>query len=91
MEKIVGLASLENTIIMSKSAKVLIEISAMEKSRKSGINELAALLKNYGPECTLPELQKKLKKLVEYLDYETLNNRRCRIYWLKFGWKTGKK
>jgi len=67
MEKIVGLASLENTIIMSKSAKVLIEISAMEKSRKSGINELAALLKNYGPECTLPEctlpeLAKKVKK-----------------------------
>jgi len=62
MEKIVGLASLENTMVVSKSAKNLIEISAMEKSRKSRINELAALLKNYGPECTFPELAKKVKK-----------------------------
>jgi len=62
MEKIVGLASLENTMVVSKSAKNLIEISAMEKSRKSRINELAALLKNYGPEYTLPELAKKVKK-----------------------------
>ncbi|MCD6274458.1 MAG: hypothetical protein J7J15_00300 [Candidatus Aenigmarchaeota archaeon] len=65
MEKIVGLDSLENTIIISKSAKILIKISALEKFRKSGINELAALLNDYRPVHTLHRIARKVKKTDE--------------------------